>query len=206
MGVFCDRLQLGSTAALDCRTDKKQRQILQKRAPIPTRLIDHGLGIHSDKVWVESSTKKYPEILIQPIIPYLGHFKKSSHWVSVVHDLGNFEYWKCCKFCVATTKSKIGKLFEDCAASCPTFISIFEIQFPNRHSTFKWLYYFWIHVLGNVTFDLISDVFSVFTCILMSSGTHLIFELKYCILITKVKGAPRPKCWIFWFHFIHPTK
>ena len=36
MGVFCNRLRLGSTGALDCRTG----QILQKIAPIPTRPIE----------------------------------------------------------------------------------------------------------------------------------------------------------------------
>ena len=39
MGLFCDRLELGSTAALDCWTG----QISQKKgALIPTRLVDPG--------------------------------------------------------------------------------------------------------------------------------------------------------------------
>jgi hypothetical protein len=39
MGVICDRLKLGSTAALNCWTGQKKGKILRKRALIPTRLI-----------------------------------------------------------------------------------------------------------------------------------------------------------------------
>ena len=39
MGVFCDSLKLCSTAALRLPDWPKQRQILQKRALIPTRLV-----------------------------------------------------------------------------------------------------------------------------------------------------------------------
>ena len=38
MGVFCDRLKLVSTAALDCRTGQNKGRYRKKRALIPTRL------------------------------------------------------------------------------------------------------------------------------------------------------------------------
>ena len=39
MGVFCDRLMLGSTIALNCRTGQNKGRYCKKRALIPTRLI-----------------------------------------------------------------------------------------------------------------------------------------------------------------------
>ena len=42
MGVFCDRLKLGSKPALNYQTGQKKRQILQKRALIPTHFIASG--------------------------------------------------------------------------------------------------------------------------------------------------------------------
>ena len=42
MGVFCDRLELGSTAALDCWTGQNKGRYHKKRALIPTRLVDPG--------------------------------------------------------------------------------------------------------------------------------------------------------------------
>ena len=46
MGVFCDKLKLGSTAALDCLTGQKKRQISWKRNFIATRLIGTWLHIN----------------------------------------------------------------------------------------------------------------------------------------------------------------
>ena len=40
MGVFCDRLKLGSTASPGLPDWPKQRQILRKRALTSTRLVD----------------------------------------------------------------------------------------------------------------------------------------------------------------------
>ena len=40
MGVFCDRLKLGCTAVLDCRTGQNKSRYRKKKALIPTRLID----------------------------------------------------------------------------------------------------------------------------------------------------------------------
>ena len=39
MGVFCDKLKFGSTAALDCRTGQNKSRYGKKRALIATRLI-----------------------------------------------------------------------------------------------------------------------------------------------------------------------
>ena len=39
MGVFCDMLKLGSTAALDCWTGKNKGRYREKIALIPTRLV-----------------------------------------------------------------------------------------------------------------------------------------------------------------------
>ena len=38
MGVFCDRLKLGSTASLDCRTGQNKGRYREKKL-IPTRLV-----------------------------------------------------------------------------------------------------------------------------------------------------------------------
>ena len=42
MGLFCDRLELGSTAALDFWTGQNKGRYHKKRALIPTRLVDPG--------------------------------------------------------------------------------------------------------------------------------------------------------------------
>ena len=39
MGVFCDRLKFGSTAALDCCTGQNKDRYCQRRALIATRLV-----------------------------------------------------------------------------------------------------------------------------------------------------------------------
>ena len=39
MGVFCDRLESGSTAAHDYQPDKNKKLLIVKKAPIPTRLV-----------------------------------------------------------------------------------------------------------------------------------------------------------------------
>ena len=39
MSVFCDRLKLCSTAALDCRTGQNKGRYRKKRALVPTCLI-----------------------------------------------------------------------------------------------------------------------------------------------------------------------
>ena len=39
MGVSCDRLKLGSTAALDCPTGQNKGRYCKKGAFIPTRLV-----------------------------------------------------------------------------------------------------------------------------------------------------------------------
>ena len=39
MGVSCDRLKLGSTAALDCRTGQNKGRYCKKGALIPTHLV-----------------------------------------------------------------------------------------------------------------------------------------------------------------------
>ena len=39
MGVFYDRLKLGSTAALDCRLGQNKGRYCEKKALIPTRLV-----------------------------------------------------------------------------------------------------------------------------------------------------------------------
>ena len=47
MGVFCDRLKLCSTAALDCRTGQNKGRYREKKALIPTHLVDCCHGSHS---------------------------------------------------------------------------------------------------------------------------------------------------------------
>ena len=45
MGVFCDRLNLCSSAALDCLTGQNKGRYRKKRPLIPTRFIDQEQGI-----------------------------------------------------------------------------------------------------------------------------------------------------------------
>ena len=39
MGVFCDGLELGSTAALDCQTGQNKGRYHEKRATLSTPLV-----------------------------------------------------------------------------------------------------------------------------------------------------------------------
>ena len=61
MGLFCDRLKLGSTAALDCLIGQNKGKYCKKRAPIATRLVELYLRLHKiffNHYYEESSIKK----------------------------------------------------------------------------------------------------------------------------------------------------
>ena len=80
----------------------------QSHIPIPNRKFcklyehfsffrkNHGLGIHSDKTWADTSTKntlKYITTYSADLpnrLKYLGYLKKTSHWVSIVRDVMDF--------------------------------------------------------------------------------------------------------------------
>ena len=47
---------------------------------------NHRLGIHSDKIWADSTTQNTSQLILPNWSKYLGYWN-SSHWVSVVHEL-----------------------------------------------------------------------------------------------------------------------